>query len=300
MISVIIPIYNSSNYLPTCIQSVLNQSFNDFELLLINDGSTDNSIKISEEFAQKDQRIKLFSQKNGGQGSARNVGLKNANGNYIMFVDSDDAIASDTLLSNYEILKQNPTVDCLQFPIYRNYGSKDSFKDIGVESLYGNELDFKKLLLEKSVISWIVCDKIIKREVLKNLYFPEDIIYEDNYFMLDLIERLNCVYISEKGMYYYYQRENSTTTSEFSLKSEQSTSRVLMKVLDEIKLPEEKSLFLKYLIRLINVDKSLRVNFNHYLKEVKNYKTNLSLNLLLSNNLSFKNRVKLLGYKFLR
>ena len=250
MISVIIPIYNSEEYLENCLDSILNQSYPNFELLLVDDGSTDKSPLILQSYAQKDSRIRVFSKENGGQGSARNLALKVAKGDYIMFVDSDDALHPDTLLSNYEILKHNPTIDCIQFPIYRNYGSKDAFKAVGMEALYDKDSDFKKLLLDQSIISWIVCDKIIKREILKDLYFPEDMVFEDNYFMLDLIERLNCVYISEKGMYYYYQRENSTTTSTFSLKSELSTTRVLMKVLDEIKLPAERNLFIKYLIRL--------------------------------------------------
>jgi len=150
----------------------------------------------------------------------------------------------------------------LQYPIFRDYSSKDAFINKGKEFLYTKEDDFKKLQLDKSIISWIICDKIIKMEVLKHLYFPEDMIYEDNYFMLNLIKKLNSVYISEKGMYYYYKRENSTTTSKLTLKSELSTLKVLMHKKNMVKSSNEKGVLLKYLIQLINLDKSLKHNFN--------------------------------------
>lgn len=299
LFSIIVPVYNSKLYLENCLRSILEQSYPIIELILINDGSTDNSGIICDSFAAKDNRIKVIHKENGGQGSARNLALKIAKGDYIMFVDSDDAIGPDTLLRNYEILKENPEIDCLQFPIYRNYGTKKEFLHKGNEFLYNKAADFKRLLLDRSIISWIVCDKIIKRKVLKGLYFPEDMVYEDNYFVLDLIDRLDYVYISENGLYYYFHRDDSTTTTKFSLKSELSTFKVLVHVLNKLKLPEENTLFLKYLIRLINVEKSLKVNFNYNLEKVLNYKRKLKLKDIISADISFKDRIKLLTYKMI-
>jgi len=111
LFSIIIPVYNSVLCVENCLDSILNQNFKDFELILVDDGSTDNSFEICQAYQKQDNRIKLLRKKNGGQGSTRNIGVKIANGDYIMFVDSDDAIGPDTLLSNYEILNANPNID---------------------------------------------------------------------------------------------------------------------------------------------------------------------------------------------
>ncbi len=95
--SIIIPVYNVEEYLAECIDSILSQDYNNIQILCINDGSTDNSLKLLEKYAKKDRRIKIFSQKNQGQGIARNVGIKNATGDYIMFIDPDDWILPNTL-----------------------------------------------------------------------------------------------------------------------------------------------------------------------------------------------------------
>ena len=100
-ISIIIPIYNSSVFLPKCIGSVLAQTFNDYELLLIDDGSTDNSLDIIREYADKEQRIRVFHQNNAGVGSARNTGLREAKGKWVTFVDSDDWLERLYLESAY-------------------------------------------------------------------------------------------------------------------------------------------------------------------------------------------------------
>lgn len=107
VVSIIVPICNTKKYLPACIDSILAQSFTDFELLLIDDGSTDKSSKICNEYAQKDSRIRVFHKENGGVSSARNIGLENAHGEWVCFVDSDDTIEIDALSSYIQSTKQN-------------------------------------------------------------------------------------------------------------------------------------------------------------------------------------------------
>ena len=108
-ISIIVPVYNVEKYLKRCIDSILNQSFTNFELILVDDGSTDNSGKIIDEYAIKDERIKVIHKENGGQGSARNRGLDIAKGNYIGFVDSDDWIHKDMYKCMYKIINEDNT-----------------------------------------------------------------------------------------------------------------------------------------------------------------------------------------------
>src|SRR5690554_5853314 len=101
-LSIIIPIYNIEDYLPTCINSILNQEFDDYELLLINDGSTDNSGKICDQYALKDNKIRVYHQKNAGVSAARNLGLEKATGEWICFVDGDDELYPNSLFAIME------------------------------------------------------------------------------------------------------------------------------------------------------------------------------------------------------
>lgn len=107
VISVIVPIYNVEKYLPRCIESILNQSFKEFELILVDDGSSDNSGKICDIYAEKDERVKVIHKENGGVSSARNVGIKAVNGEYIGFVDPDDYIDREMYKNLYELCENN-------------------------------------------------------------------------------------------------------------------------------------------------------------------------------------------------
>ena len=292
-ISVIVPIYNSEKYLEDCLQSIVNQTYTNLEIILINDGSSDSSHTICSDFEVKDDRIIVLKQENKGQAAARNLGLKVASGDFIAFIDSDDSISLDLFLENVNILNANNEIDFLQFPIYRNYGVDEAFIDKGKVFLYSKADDFKILMLEKSIISWIVCDKIFKKEFLKNRHFQEDMIYEDNYFMINLIDGLNYIYISDKGLYYYHTRPNSTTTSVHSPTKDSDTLRVLCRILDNLDLKQYQNMYLKYLVRIINVEKSLAYNFNQASDLKLIYLNNLNLFSVLSSNLNLKDKIKL-------
>lgn|SRR5690554_156036 len=297
--SIIIPVYNSSVYLNNCIDSIVKQSYNDFELILIDDGSTDNSLSLCLNWQQKDDRIQVHRQENKGQGSARNVGLSRAKGKYILFIDSDDAISEDTLELNYRILISEPNIDCLQFPIYMKYGTQDAYLKKEEEQLYeASKSNIKNLLLVDNVISWIVCDKIFKKESIDRMFFREDIKYEDNYFMMQYIQGLNNFYISEKGIYYYYYREESTTTSEITELKERSTIEVLYLILDFLHPTKEFHTFYKYLVRLINVEKSIVTNFKTEVLGFSDYKKKVKPLDVLKTKLSIKEKVKIFLYKY--
>lgn len=191
LVSVIVPIYNTEKYLENCINSILNQSYKNLEIILVDDGSTDNSGKIADEFAKKDQRIKVIHQKNAGQSAARNVGIRQANGDYISFVDSDDEINMDyvkellavynnhTILSvcgmHYKRLKQQSAND-----VYINYlrgkKSRESFK---AYVLYLFAIDGR---MYSSV------NKLYRTKIVKSLRFDESLNFaEDTKFVLDYL-----------------------------------------------------------------------------------------------------------------
>ncbi|MDX4038443.1 glycosyltransferase [Aliarcobacter skirrowii] len=177
-ISVIIPVYNTEIYLKKCLLSVLNQSFRNIEVIIINDGSTDNSLKIINDFMNSDFRVKLINQENQGLGAARNTGIKEAKGEYIIFVDSDDYINinsleilynqaiktdADIVIAKYQKILENGEI-IYQSPYVSNQISSDYFKN----NLLSN-------------ISMMVCDKMFKLELFKknDIFFPINTIYED-------------------------------------------------------------------------------------------------------------------------
>lgn len=298
MISVIVPVYNVEKYLEACINSVINQTYQDWELILVNDGSTDSSMTICQKFAHSDSRIKIFSQENKGQAAARNFGLQQATRLYVTFLDADDEIASNTLQDNLAILKTNPQIDCLQYPTYMDYGTEQQFIRSSKQQLIDS--DFYERWLNDKYISWIVCDKIFKTSIFDRLRFTEGIIYEDNLLIANLLERINNIYISTEGLYYYYLRENSTMTSSHSLKKEQDSFYVTSQIADKLLKHNEKELLIEFVLRLINIKKSLRVNFSQY-EHIPSYLVrSISSGDIFFSKTSIKNKVKLLLEKYIK
>ena len=218
-VSIIIPIYNTAKYLPKCLDSILDQTYQNLEVILIDDGSTDNSGKIADDYAKKDQRIKIIHQKNAGQSSARNRGLKNATGNYISFVDSDDTITKtfiekllfknrDTALSvcgiRYKRLRQHSVENVYINPL-RSIRPNESKK---AYILY-------LLAIDGRIYSSV--NKLYKADIAKNLKFDESINFaEDTKFVLNYLKAVksaNINFVLEPLYIYNYGTETSTISS---------------------------------------------------------------------------------------
>ena len=184
-ISVIIPVYNVEKYLRECLDSVVNQTYKDIEIICINDGSIDNSLKILEEYSQNDNRIKIFNQTNQGVSVARNIGTKESSGEYIMFVDSDDWIEKDCVELVYNKIKEKNSDICC-FGINEIRDGKINIREWEkeyLEKFKNRELDVDAL--KRFCIN--ACGKLIKLEFLKknNILFPTGIkIGEDSIFNL--------------------------------------------------------------------------------------------------------------------
>ncbi len=217
IISVIVPVYNTSKFLDTCICSILNQTNRAFELILIEDGSADDSLLICQKYAQKDSRIRLIAQENRGLSAARNRGLDIAKGAYIMFVDSDDYIEKDMLQSMYDlIIKEN--ADMCACGVYRvKKHKKEPNKNIIKASMTG-EMFFKEALIGKDV-SVIACAKLYKKECFETLRFPEGKVMEDAYISVDLFPKMKKVVVDTTPKYNYLLRKGSITTENFSEKN---------------------------------------------------------------------------------
>lgn len=205
LVSVIIPIYNAENYIERCIESILSQTYKNIELLLINDGSKDNSYSICVNYAKKFQNIIVVSQDNSGPGAARNTGIAHATGEFIIFIDSDDTIDVNHVLDLLKAHNSNNTlVLCGYKRIY-----KDCIRNYSPNNRVLSKSDFK-ILIHEWLIDPIIgspCNKLIEAKIIKenNLKFPENIIFaEDFIFSLKLFDCVDTIKSIDNCTYNYY------------------------------------------------------------------------------------------------
>jgi len=213
LITVIIPVYNTEKYLDRCINSIINQTLMDIEILCINDGSTDNSLKILSDYANKDNRIRIISQINKGLSAARNTGIKAANGVYILHVDSDDWIESDMCEIMYKETKEH-NADIVTSHVYFDYPRKAVLK----KEPYKKINDFNDFLMTFTVKRGInsVCNKLIKHDLYlkNNIEHYEDIsLGEDSSALLRLIVFARVIATVNKAFYHYDIKTTSMTGS---------------------------------------------------------------------------------------
>lgn len=218
LLSIITPVYNVESYLDRCLQSILSQSFRDYELILIDDGSTDKSASMCDDWAAKDDRILVIHQENRGVSAARNAGLEVVKGKYLTFVDPDDFIAPDTYSVNMEYLINHQAVDILQYP-YCNYVNDTDIIDYHKPSsilLTGTEQIFRNWW-SGSPLEYVIWNKIYKSCLWNDIRFHVGHISEDTCLVSQFVNRVTHVYLSDQGLYYYQrQRENSYTYGDYS------------------------------------------------------------------------------------
>ena len=222
-LSIIIPVYNVENYLRECLDSITNQTLKNMEIICIDDGSSDNSPNILKEYSKKDKRIKIITKKNGGQATARNLGIKEAKGEYITFVDSDDFIEPTMMEKLYTKAKDN-NLDIAMCKIATYNNQTEEIKDNVWYYMLGVFRDFEKDIFNHKDTKEFTCNiavtpynKIYKTTLLKenNILFPEGLIFEDEKFFYDTYLRANKVSIVDEFLYYYrINRKGSTVDIE--------------------------------------------------------------------------------------
>ena len=207
--SIIIPVYNAEHYLPHCMESLLNQSYHDFEIVLINDGSTDQSGLLCDEYANNDKRVKVFHTSNQGAGQARNVGLNYATGEYVLFVDSDDWLELEALAI---YVKSIQSYDWLIGCSHNCYFKGDSMESMKVDYYYpANQYDSRQAIREMYVdiavngVSHAPHNKVYKREIIEKyqLRFPNRPKYEDLAFNNAYVDKINSLVIINDHTYNY-------------------------------------------------------------------------------------------------
>ena len=200
-LSIIIPVYNVEKTLRRCVGSVLRQSFQNFEMILVNDGSTDNSAKMVDEIARTDNRISVIHQCNQGLSAARNTGIKAAKGEHITFIDSDDFIAQDTYKGVMEMLNAHPEYDILEFSVIEKYGSKAQHPLILDDCVYQNKQEYwLKGQAYRHTYAW---NKIYRRELFADIEFPKGKNFEDAHTLPKLMAAAKTIATTSLGTYYY-------------------------------------------------------------------------------------------------
>lgn len=220
-VSVIVPVFNVEEYLSTSLDSILNQTLKDIEIICINDGSTDASLDILENYAKKDARIKIISKKNEGQGIARNIGLDNAQGEFIAFVDSDDFIKEDMLEKSYE-KSVSKNLDLVMYKISSFDNETHEINDNlwyyslkcfdGFEKEIFNNSDTKKFT---HLISVTPFNKLYKRSFIEknNIRFPDKYIFEDEVFFYNVYLKAKRISLIDENLYYYRTNRKGSTVS---------------------------------------------------------------------------------------
>ena len=215
-LSVVVPIYNVEKYLKQCLNSLVNQTLSNIEIILVNDGSTDNSEAICQFYAEQDSRIKLFSKPNGGLSDARNFGLQKVTSPVVGFVDSDDYVDLDMFQVLMELkLRSNAEIAVGGVKMVSNDGEEYLVRAVEGE-IIADRHDAMEELLKSKRITNSVCNKIFDITLFDQISFPVGKLYEDEYVTYKLFDRANKVAMTNEVSYYYRSSPNSITHKPFS------------------------------------------------------------------------------------
>ncbi len=216
-VSVVVPVYNVEPYLARCVDSLLAQTYRDFEILLVDDGSTDGSGALCDAYAARDPRVRALHKENGGLSSARNFGIENARGEFLCLFDGDDAFAPETLeVLHGNLVGHDADMSCCAFQ-YLPDGKTPSAPDVkraNVSVLTRNEAS--KDILTASRVEVSAANKLYRRAVFDTVRFPVGRLYEDAFVIADTVARCRKVVVTDAGLYFYYQRTGSITRSRFT------------------------------------------------------------------------------------
>lgn len=219
-ISVIVPVYNVEKYLCSCIDSILAQTFTDFELLLIDDGSKDKSGEICDEYAKRDCRVKVFHKENGGVSSARNLGIDESKGEYLFFVDSDDIISSSYIEMFVNYIKKNDSVCVVCKYTNRLSLLKNQINSIKTKEMTSSEF-LDEIWISEGKLDGYLWNKMFKRKILidLNIRFDEKVsIWEDMLFVVEYFVNISTVIFVDAVLYYYRDTMNSAVKQHGTLK----------------------------------------------------------------------------------
>ncbi len=213
VLSIIMPIYNCEAYLKRSIDSILNQDLSSFELILINDGSTDNTLSICKDYEEKDTRVKVISVNHVGVSKVRNIGVKEAKAKYITFVDSDDYIEKNIYTKSLDYLKDN-NLKMIVYNFYQEFpnGYVDNRNEYNNNEIISGNNMFIEILKDDKIMNF-VWSKVIEANILKDISFPDNMVYEDISVSIPIAEKLDRFGFICEPLYHYCRRDGSITTT---------------------------------------------------------------------------------------
>lgn len=220
LISVIVPVYNVEQYLDRCISSIVNQTYTNLEIILVDDGSPDNCPTMCDNWAEKDCRIKVIHKQNGGLSDARNAGLAVASGEYIAFVDSDDWIDTQMYQLLYEAIinSKSDIASCGAKRVWLD--GRPTIELIKVLNDYTLEHeDAMKDLISSNGLIQVVWNKLYKKDIIQDIQFPVGLIHEDEFWTWRVVSRANRIVVLKNSFYNYLQRDDSIMGTGFSKNS---------------------------------------------------------------------------------
>lgn len=301
LISIIVPVYNVENYVLECLKSISKQTYSNIEVILVNDGSTDNSLEICEDFAGRDKRFRVLTKPNGGLSDARNYGLKYASGDEIAFVDSDDVIEMHMIEYLHE-LKKRMHADISICDCAHCYSLEDvKYSNASYEQKMNSEEAICQLLYQKSflVSAW---GKLYDRKLFDTIKFPVGMIYEDSAIMYKIFDEAQDIAYGNACLYGYFHREDSLTTKKFNYKNFD-----ILYICDDMeKFFCKSQTSIKKAVKSYKISACLRIYMNspreeQYIDKIKqceNYITNNCNEVLRDKNIRTKLRGALILYKY--
>lgn len=218
LISVIVPIYKVEKYLKKCVDSIINQTYKNLEIILVDDGSPDNCPKICDEYARQDRRIKVIHKENGGLSDARNAGMKVATGEYISFIDSDDRIKPEMIEAMYNRMIEDNSDLVSSGVIWIDEEDTEIRTATVSENCVLNTEQAMKELLNDGKLKQIACSKLYKTDLIKDIQFDKDKYHEDVFWSYKVIGEAKRVSIDKNSYYFYFQRSESIMGEAYSPK----------------------------------------------------------------------------------
>lgn len=298
-LSIIVPIYNSEKFLDECIESILNQTFKDFELILVNDGSKDNSLSICKKWKDIDNRIVIIDKENGGVSSARNIGIVKAKGDYIGFIDSDDYIEPNMYEELIKPLEKNDIdIVICKLKIPNKKQGYNFIYPIDTVFNFSDNLEWKKLFYQGELETFPV-NKIYKKAFIlnNNVTFPNYPIYEDYIFIQNLYINNPIIYFIDKELYYYRPVINSAVQKYYS----QRLEIVINIYINNLKLNKiyDNNIYENIIIRRLRnsiINTIIQEKKNYYKKQKKVFdkiRNTKEFNLIYNNHLDGTNKILL-------
>ncbi|VEG71540.1 hyaluronan synthase [[Pasteurella] aerogenes] len=218
LISIVIPVYNVKDYLEKCFESVINQTYKNIEVILVNDGSTDGSGELCDDLALKDPRVVVYHKENGGLSSARNLGIDKAKGNYIGFIDSDDYIDLDMYDLLYRNIK-NDNADIAMCGLYNIHATAQQSQEKNIQHFVVEPERAIQIVLDAKLTSVTAVNKLYKKELFNDLKYEVGRTSEDAFIIVKLLDKCNRISITNERKYYYFHRTGSITKQSFSIKT---------------------------------------------------------------------------------